>query len=158
MTGGLGRLSLQGLALRRGWRLPSERARCAAAPCALRRRVLLTKVTPGVGLLWFAIRREWRSLSIALGATAAVCVALLVVVPELWARWLATAGSNAGRTADPSVPSPLPVRVVLATILVTWGDRTDRPWTVGVACMLGLPSLWPHGRQSRGVSPVRGMR
>ena len=29
--------------------------------------VLLTKVTPGVGLLWFAVRREWRSLAIALG-------------------------------------------------------------------------------------------
>jgi len=107
--------------------------------------VLLTKVTPGVGLLWFAIRREWRSLSIALGATAAVCVVSLVVAPELWGRWLATVGSNAGRTADLSVPPPLSVRLVLATILVTWGARTDRPWTVGVACMLGLPSLWPHG-------------
>ncbi len=32
--------------------------------------VLLTKVTPGIGLLWFAVRREWRSLAIALGATA----------------------------------------------------------------------------------------
>src|SRR5690348_6311250 len=31
--------------------------------------VLLTKVTPGVGLLWFAVRREWRSLAVALGAT-----------------------------------------------------------------------------------------
>ena len=29
--------------------------------------VLLTKVTPGVGLLWFAVRREWRSLAIAVG-------------------------------------------------------------------------------------------
>ena len=34
--------------------------------------VLLTKITPGVGLLWFALRREWRQLAIALGATAAV--------------------------------------------------------------------------------------
>ncbi|MBI3750681.1 MAG: DUF2029 domain-containing protein [Chloroflexi bacterium] len=25
--------------------------------------VLLTKVTPGVGLLWFAVRREWRALA-----------------------------------------------------------------------------------------------
>ena len=34
--------------------------------------VLLTKITPGIGLLWFAVRREWRSLAIALGATAAI--------------------------------------------------------------------------------------
>ena len=32
--------------------------------------VLLTKVTPGIGLLWFAVRREWRALGIALGVTA----------------------------------------------------------------------------------------
>jgi len=29
--------------------------------------LLLTKVTPGVGLLWFVVRREWRNLFIALG-------------------------------------------------------------------------------------------
>jgi hypothetical protein len=28
---------------------------------------VLTKITPGVGLLWFAVRGEWRSLGIALG-------------------------------------------------------------------------------------------
>ena len=31
---------------------------------------ILTKVTPGVGLLWFLVRREWRPLAIALGTTA----------------------------------------------------------------------------------------
>ncbi len=29
--------------------------------------VLLAKVTPGIGLLWFLVRREWRNLAIALG-------------------------------------------------------------------------------------------
>ena len=42
--------------------------------------VLLTKVTPGVGLLWFAVRREWRSLAIALAATVVVVVVARVVV------------------------------------------------------------------------------
>ena len=32
--------------------------------------ILLTKVTPGVCLLWFAARRQWRSVAIALGTTA----------------------------------------------------------------------------------------
>ena len=31
--------------------------------------LLLTKVTPGIGLVWFAVRREWRPLAIALGFT-----------------------------------------------------------------------------------------
>src|SRR5574337_840683 len=34
--------------------------------------VLLTKVSSGVGLLWFAVRREWHSLTVALAATVAV--------------------------------------------------------------------------------------
>ena len=32
---------------------------------------ILTKVTPGIGLLWFAVRREWRPLVWALGVTGA---------------------------------------------------------------------------------------
>jgi hypothetical protein len=43
--------------------------------------VLLTKVTPGIGLLWFAVRREWRSLGIALGATGLVVAVSFVVIP-----------------------------------------------------------------------------
>ena len=34
--------------------------------------VLLSKVTPGVGLVWFGVRREWRNLAIALAGTAIV--------------------------------------------------------------------------------------
>ena len=43
--------------------------------------VLLTKVTPGIGLLWFAVRREWRPLMIALGATAAIAGLTFIIVP-----------------------------------------------------------------------------
>ena len=38
---------------------------------------VLTKVTPGVGLLWFAVRREWRPLAIALVTTAAIAADLV---------------------------------------------------------------------------------
>src|SRR5262245_11967306 len=33
---------------------------------------LLTKVAPGIGLLWFVFRREWRNLAIAVAATVAI--------------------------------------------------------------------------------------
>ncbi|HEY2888639.1 MAG TPA: glycosyltransferase 87 family protein, partial [Candidatus Limnocylindrales bacterium] len=42
--------------------------------------ILLTKVTPGIGLLWFAVRREWRALGIALGATAAIAAVSLATI------------------------------------------------------------------------------
>ena len=38
--------------------------------------VALTKVTPGVGMLWFAVRREWRHFAIAAGATVAIAIGL----------------------------------------------------------------------------------
>src|SRR4029453_16027075 len=41
--------------------------------------MLLTKVTPGVGLLWFLVRREWRALAIAIGLTAAIVAVSFVL-------------------------------------------------------------------------------
>ncbi len=107
--------------------------------------VLLTKVTPGIGLLWFAARREWRSLLLALGATAMLVGVSLVVAPHLWPAWWATVATSAGEPAELAIPPPLPVRLIMAAALVTWGARTDRAWTVGIAAMLSLPNLWPHG-------------
>lgn len=107
---------------------------------------LLTKVTPGIGLLWFAVRREWRSLGIALGATAALSLASFAFAPSLWFRWVETLGA-AAKAPDWVfiVPVPLAVRLLLAVPLVVWGALTDRRWTVPVAAMLALPILWVNG-------------
>lgn len=105
--------------------------------------VILTKVTPGVGLLWFAFRREWRNLSIALGATAAVVVGSALLAPMAWLEWLQVLISNAGRDGTwAAVPIALWVRLPIAVALVAWGARTDRRWTVPVASMVALPALW----------------
>lgn len=107
---------------------------------------LLTKVTPGIGLLWFAVRREWRQLSIALGATATISLVSFAVAPALWSRWLEVLGS-AARAPDWVfiVPVPLWVRAIAAALVVAWGALTDRRWTVPVASMLALPILWVNG-------------
>ncbi len=107
--------------------------------------VILTKVTPGIGLLWFAVRREWRSLAIALGFTAAVSLATFVAAPHLWREWLDSLVSNLYEPQSYSVPPPAPIRLPIAAVVVVWGALTDRPWTVGVAATLGLPIIWPHG-------------
>ena len=108
--------------------------------------ILLTKVTPGIGLLWFVVRGEWRSLGIALGATATVVAISAAIMPGAWLEWLHVLTSIAGR--DPTwaaVPIPLMVRLPIAIGVVVWGARTDRRWTVPVACMLALPALWYGG-------------
>jgi len=108
--------------------------------------VLLTKITPGVGLLWFAVRREWRSLGIAVGATAALAGVSYVFAPALWSEWAALLLVAAGAEQWPfTVAVPLAVRLPLAAALVAWGARTDRRWTVPVASTIALPVLWVNG-------------
>ena len=107
--------------------------------------VILTKVTPGVGLLWFAVRREWRNLAIALGVTAAISAATFFVAPNLWREWIDSLLSNLNEPQYFSIPPPAWIRLPIAALVVIWGARTDRPWTVAVAATLGLPIIWPHG-------------
>jgi hypothetical protein len=107
--------------------------------------VILTKVTPGVGLLWFAVRREWRSLGIALGFTIAISMVSFVVAPNLWREWIDSLLSNLNEPQYYSIPPSAPIRLPIAAVIVIWGARTDRPWTVPIAATLGLPIIWPHG-------------
>ncbi len=107
--------------------------------------VLLTKVTPGIGLLWFAVRREWRALGIAIAATAAIAAVSFVVMPGLWLEWVRSLGQTSEPGSGNTVAIPLPARIAVAAIFVIWGARTDRRWTVLVAAALSLPVLWVNG-------------
>lgn len=108
--------------------------------------VLLTKVTPGIGLLWFVVRREWRSLGIALGATALVVAVSSIVMPGAWIEWFGLLVRLAGRDGTwAAIPIPFLVRLPFAICIVVWGALTDRRWTVPVAGMVALPALWYGG-------------
>lgn len=105
--------------------------------------VLLTKPSAGIGLLWFAVRGEWRSLGIALGATAAIAAVSFVLAPSAWFGWIDLLVGNIGvEPLSSHIAIPLWVRLPLAAVLVIWGARTDRRWTVVVSSMLALPVLW----------------
>lgn len=109
---------------------------------------LVTKITPGVGLLWFAARREWRSLAITLGLTALVTAVSYVVNPIAWREWLdLLVASEMAPTNTPGffIPIPLPIRLTAAAVVVVWGARTDRPWVLPIAMALALPLLWLNG-------------
>ena len=111
--------------------------------------VLLTKVTPGVGLVWFLFRREWRPLAIALGRDRRPSPASRSSpTRQVWASWLTDSlGATAARRAPQPVLLPIPLwfRLPVALAVVAWGARTDRRWTVPVAATLALPVLWPSG-------------
>lgn len=107
--------------------------------------VLLTKVTPGVGVLWFAFRREWRQFRIALWATLLVVAVSIALSPGLWAQWVHVLLDNA-RTPMPAayIPVPLWLRLGLAVALLGWAAPRNHRWAVVVAFVLGTPWLHPN--------------
>jgi hypothetical protein len=106
--------------------------------------VLLTKVTPGVGLIWFLVRREWRSLAIALGVTAVLVAISLAVDFPLWQQWIDKELLVSLRQPpdQPQIAIPLLLRLPAAALLVGWGGLTNRKWTVPVAAAIAMPVLW----------------
>ncbi len=97
---------------------------------------VLTKVTPGVGILWFLFRREWRPLAIAIGAIAGISLVSFAISPSAWVDWIAFLLASPGRSEW------LVVRVVIAGVLVAFGAMTDRRWLIPVAVWLSLPVVW----------------
>jgi hypothetical protein len=109
---------------------------------------LVTKVTPGIGILWFLLRREWRNLAIAIGATGALVIVSYALSPETWRTWvelLFTSGVAPAETPGFFIPIPLAIRLVIATGLVAYGALTNRPWLLPLAMTVSLPILWLNG-------------
>ena len=100
--------------------------------------VLLTKPTAAVGLLYPLVRRDWRAVAIPIAVTVAVCALSAAVRPDLWSGYLTMLASDA------AVPQPIPLllRLPIAAVLVFWGARTNRRWTVVVGATIALPQSW----------------
>jgi hypothetical protein len=111
--------------------------------------MFLTKVTPGVGVIWFLVRREWRSLAIAVGATLAIAAVSYVLDPSAWARWvdvLRADASGAGTATFTTVgwylPVPLLPRLVAAVLVAGGAGLTGRRWLLPIAVVLAMPVVW----------------
>jgi hypothetical protein len=105
--------------------------------------LLLTKVTPGIGLLWFLARREWRNLFVALAATGAVVLVSFTFSSNLWFDWIDVLRSNSGN-AEPSFAMhvlPLLPRLAIASVMTVVAARYNARWVVPVAAMIALPYI-----------------
>lgn len=104
--------------------------------------VLLTKVSPGIGLLWFALRRQWRMLGIALAVTALIAGISLVQNPDAWRGWIALITSGQMPSVKPFY-LPLTVRLPVAAAFVIAAGLTGKRWPVVVGATLALPVFYP---------------
>ena len=104
--------------------------------------VLLTKVTPAVGMIWHLVRREWRELAIAIGVTAAIVVLGALIDPDLWRGWVGTllAADSTYELGHPL--GPVWLRLGLAAMVVAAGAWTGRAWLVPIAMLVAVPGLW----------------
>ena len=106
--------------------------------------VILTKVTPGIGVLWYAVRREWRSLGLAIGATAAAGLVSFALAPELWREWfgILTASTEVEVPGIVLLEVPLAIRLPIAAAIVVLGALRGWRWTIAVSALVAMPALW----------------
>lgn len=100
---------------------------------------LISKVTPGIGVLWFAARAEWRQLAIAIGVTAVIAGVSFLWKPGDWFAWIGFLWSSNPPQYDGVLPVALPVRLAVAATVIIWGARTDRAWVLPIAVGLSIP-------------------
>ncbi len=106
--------------------------------------LLLTKVTPGVGLLWFAVRREWRNLAMALGATAAIVLISFSFSSNLWWDWF-TVIENNSKYPEPSFAYhilPLVPRLIVASVITIVGAHYNARWVMPIVAVVALPYIY----------------
>ena len=96
---------------------------------------LLTKITPGLGPLWFAARREWRQLATSIWVTLVIAGVSLAIAPRAWSDWFHFLRSNTG--AHPI----LWIHIVAGAVLCVVAARLDRRWLLVPALVLACPVL-----------------
>lgn len=98
---------------------------------------ILAKVTPGVVLIWFIVRRDWWAVWVALGSTALIVVLSYPFVGDAWPAYIRMLADNGGAAEGGN----LILRIAISAALVAWAARSDRPWLVGIALAFAQPTL-----------------
>jgi hypothetical protein len=106
---------------------------------------LLTKITAAVGLVWYAVRREWWKLARVGVAAAVIAGVSYAAAPQLWHDWVAVLRESSQSPLNWKNLFP-GVRVPLGLLLAAYAARTNRsrllPWAMIAACpVFSLPNL-----------------
>ena len=104
--------------------------------------LLLTKVTPGIGMLVPLLERRWRSLLVTAAVTAGLCLlSILILGVGAWRDWLNLLGAGAAQTGQGhAVQISLAVRLPIAVAFVLAATRWR--WLLPFGVLLALPAIW----------------
>jgi hypothetical protein len=88
-----------------------------------------------------AIRRPGAAVAMALFSVS------FVAAPHMWFDFAGFVAANYTMANPPMTAFfvPVGIRIPMSFLLVVWGARTDRPWTVPVAIGWALPALYGLG-------------
>ena len=106
--------------------------------------LLLTKITPGVGLAWFVARREWRYVMQASLITLGIVAISFVIAPGTWVAWPKHLAESAALPEIFPLP-PLWLRLAAAVVVALVGGLLAWRWTVVLAAFLAQPVFWFTG-------------
>jgi hypothetical protein len=98
---------------------------------------LLTKITSGVGLIWFVARGEWTYLARALSVTFIVATVSYLMAPTAWQAWLEFLYGHRDGTPDGVIGFTF--RCLVAGAIVVFGARKGQPWLIAPAMVLASP-------------------
>lgn len=97
---------------------------------------LLTKVTPGVVIVWFVIRKEWRHLATVATFTFVISALSFSLSPGAWLDWFQFL------LTTPRVPILwMPYRIGAGLLVAVVAAKTRRPWLLAPAMLLACPVL-----------------
>ena len=106
--------------------------------------VFLTKVTPGVAVVWHAARREWRELAVAAGVTVLIVGIGLAVNPQLWFEWWESLITGPDTYPTTAYTPPLAPRLAIGALVAVLAAVTNRAWLLPVAMLVAVPGFWPN--------------
>jgi Glycosyltransferase family 87 len=105
---------------------------------------VLTKVTPGISILWWLGRRQWRPAMVAVATTAAIVAVSAALWPGAWLDWLTMLSNSSGQilAIGPINEWPAIVRVPIGAVLVVLAAVRNRPAALPLIVAFALPAIW----------------
>jgi alpha-1,2-mannosyltransferase len=86
----------------------------------------LIKVSPGLGIVYLALRRRWHDVAVSVVVGAAIVGVSFVLAPDLWGGWLAAISGRAGMVGNSLIPIPYSVRAIAGFVLTVAGGLLGR--------------------------------
>jgi hypothetical protein len=106
--------------------------------------MMLTKVTPTIGVAWFAARIDVRAFAQFLAFSAHAVVVSFLWAPILWSDWFRVLQYSAAHHSSAGLLAlPLIVRLCLGTALAALAARTSSRFLLPFAILFSQPDINP---------------